>query len=388
MHLMSKKIGIVSAYYLPHLGGVEQFTDSLAHELVRMGHLVKIVTCGNTGHVERQSPCEGIEVFRLPGRSLLGDRFPMLRKGSELAGACDQIAQIPLDGMLINTRFYGTTPLALELGRRMGIRPFVLDHGSSYVGFGIPGVDSAVHAYERWMTRRAKAYDPDFYGISDRSVEWLRTFGIEAAGVIHNAIDVHEFDALASNRDFRAELGIAPNTLLAAFTGRMVVTKGIQKIADVARELEAQGANVAIVMAGDGPDKNKVQKAAPPNVKFVGRLAREDVSALLHQANLFLFPSDTEGLPTSLLEACASGISAISTNVGGVRELMPNDQYGIVLDSANVGQMVEHVLWCNEHRDVLAQRGAACRELVMREFSWTKTAQATLDACEYARRAL
>lgn len=385
---MAKKIGIVSAYYLPHLGGVEQFTDSLAHELVRMGHSVEIITCGNARHAQCQSPCEGIEVFRLPGRSLLGDRFPMLRKGSELGRACDQIVQTRLDGMLVNTRFYGTTPLGLELGRRMGIRPFVLDHGSSYVGFGIPGVDSVVHAYERWMTRRAKAYAPDFYGISARSVEWLRTFGIEAAGVIHNAIDVREFDAIASRRDFRAELGIAPSSLLAAFTGRMVVTKGIQKIADVARELESQGANVAIVMAGDGPDKDKVQKVAPSSVRFVGRLAREDVSALLHQADLFLFPSDTEGLPTSLLEACASGISSISTNVGGVRELMPNDQYGIVLESANVDQMVEHVLWCNEHRDELARRGAACRERVIEEFSWARTAQATLDACEYASRAL
>lgn len=378
---MSKKIGIVSAYFLPHLGGIEQFSDSLAQELVRMGHRVVVITCNYAGLADHEVLESGVEVFRLPGRSLLGDRLPLLRHGRPLARARERLLGLDLDGMLINTRFYQTTPFALKLARQMGLRPAVLDHGSSYVGFGIPGVDAGVHAYEHWMTMRAKRFAPDFYGISPKSVEWLRTFGIEARGVIRNAIDVDAFDALASSRGFRQELGMSEDALLVAFTGRILASKGVFKVLDVARAVREQGVDATFVLAGDGPDKDKAQEVAPSNARFVGRLGREDVSALLHQADVFLFPSDTEGMPTSVLEASASGVSSIATNVGGMRDLLPDDSYGIVLEEPDVEAMARHVVWAAAHKDELRLRGERCKDLVRREFSWEKTALATLAAC-------
>lgn len=383
---MSKKIGIVSAYFPPHMGGVEQFSASLAHELASMGHQVVVLTCNNEGGAPHEVVSSGIEVYRLPCRSLLGDRLPLLKHGRELDAMRREVRALDLDGMLINTRFYQTTPFALALSKDMGLRALVLDHGSSYVGFGILGVDAVVHAYERWMTSRAKAFDPDFYGISTLSVEWLRHFGIEARGVIHNAIDVVEFDALSSARDFRLELDVSGDSLLVVFTGRILAAKGIWKILDVARAVEERGIQVEFVMAGDGPDKEKAQQLSPRNVRFVGRIGREDVSALLHQADLFLFPSDTEGMPTSVLEASACGVSSMATNVGGIRELLPSDEYGIVLDEANVSVMTEHIAWCSEHKDVLKQRGQRCRSLVESEFSWRSVAESVLDACATACR--
>ncbi len=383
---MSKKIGIVSAYFPPHMGGVEQFSASLAHELASMGHHAVVLTCNNEGFAPHEVVAPGIEVYRLPCRSLLGDRLPLLKYGRELDAMRRKIQALDLDGMLINTRFYQTTPFALSLSQSMGLRALVLDHGSSYVGFGILGVDAVVHAYERWMTNRAKAFDPDFYGISSMSVEWLRHFGIEARGVIHNAIDVAEFDALASARDFRSELAIPGDSLLVVFTGRILAAKGVWKILDVARAVEERGIQAAFVMAGDGPDKQKAQQLAPHSMRFVGRIGREDVSALLHQADLLLFPSDTEGMPTSVLEASACGVSSIATNVGGIRELLPSDDYGIVLDEADVSVMVEHIAWYSEHKDELKQRGRRCRDLVEHEFSWRSVAESVLDACAAACR--
>lgn len=383
---MSKKIGIVSAYFPPHMGGVEQFSASLAQELAFMGHHVVILTCNNEGSAPHEVVSPGIEVYRLPCRSLLGDRLPLLKHGRELDAMRREVQALDLDGMLINTRFYQTTPFALALSKSMGLRALVLDHGSSYVGFGVPGVDAVVHAYERWMTGRAKAFEPDFYGISAMSVEWLRHFGIEARGVIHNAIDVAEFDALASARDFRSELAVSAGSLLVAFTGRILAAKGIWKILDVARAVEEQGVQATFVLAGDGPDKQKAQQLAPRSVQFVGRIGREDVSALLHQADLFLFPSDTEGMPTSVLEASACGVSSIATNVGGIRELLPSDEYGIVLEKADVSVIAEHIVWYSEHKDELKQRGCRCRDLVEREFSWRSVAESVLNACAAACR--
>lgn len=355
-----------------------------------MGNEAVVITSNHAGLSPHEVLPTGAEVYRLPCVPLLSGRLPMLRRGPQLVAMRRELLTRGLDGMLINTRLYQTTLFGLDLGRRMGIRPFVLDHGSSYVGFGVPGLDAVVQAYERWMTRRELRYAPDFYGISSMSVAWLRTFGIEAKGEIRNAIDVDEFEAIASARDFRSELGAelgAPGRLLVAFTGRIVAAKGVWKILDVARAVAERGVEATFVLAGDGPEAGKVGAAAPDTVRLVGRLERADVSALMHQADLFIFPSDTEGLPTSVLEASAAGLSSLATNVGGMRDILPSEDYGLVLEEPDVARMADYVAWAAAHPDVLHERGARCRELVRRDFSWRVTALATLAAADAAARA-
>jgi glycosyltransferase involved in cell wall biosynthesis len=64
-----------------------------------------------------------------------------------------------------------------------------------------------------------------------------------------------------------------------------------------------------------------------------------------------------------------------------MRDLLPDDSYGIVLEEPDVEAMARHVVWAAAHKDELRLRGERCKDLVRREFSWEKTALATLAAC-------
>lgn len=381
---MPKTIGIVSALYLPHLGGVERFTQGLAFEIADMGHDVCIITCNHAALAQHENPRSGVEVYRLPCLSLMGDRFPLIKANGDLRRIDSALRKKHFDGMFINTRFYPASLYGLKLSRHLGVRPVLLDHGSSYIGFNNPKIDWLVRGYERAVTRLVKRYAPDFYGISAMSSRWLGSFGIMAQGVIHNAVNAEAYRSSASNRDFRGELGISPDALVVAFTGRLVVSKGVRGITRVARILYERGVKASFVLAGDGPEQSYLEQNASPNLHVLGRLDSMDIAALLLQSNLFLFPSDSEGLPTSVLEAGACGLTTIGTDVGGMREIMPTEDYGIVYETFDAERCAAQIEAYDTNRQLLIERGQLCRMRVEEEFSWRATACAALDAMERA----
>lgn len=379
--LRRRTLAIFSAQYLPHMGGVENFTKELSSALERMGVHAIVVTSAYGDASEHEVDTAGLEVFRLPSSQLLDGRLPVVRDGEATRALLGEVAKAKPDGVFVNTRLYGLSLMGVRFARNLGITPVVLDHGSSYIGFGVPVLDSVVHAYEKAITRKIRSYSPKFYGVSEKSAEWLRTFGIIADGVIHNAIEAEEFRKQASRRDFRAELGIGPDVLLVCFVGRIANGKGVEVVTELARRFERRGKRIHFAIAGDGPDFKALKQHAPEYASVLGRLGRPDVAALFGQSDLHILPSKSEGLPTSLLEASAEGTPSLVFDVGGAREVIPSDSYGIVLDDESTTVCEEVLDWYLDNRDVLKEQGANVRKRVEHVFSWEATARKTIEAC-------
>ena len=89
-------------------------------------------------------------------------------------------------------------------------------------------------------------------------------------------------------------------------------------------------------------------------------------------------------MPTSLLEASACGVPSIATDVGGVREIIPNEGFGWVLDEPDSDACATQIAWCAEHRSEAASMGFRCRRRVEQVFSWERTAASVLAACDAA----
>lgn len=374
----SPRLCISSAYYPPHMGGVEVFTQSIAHELAGRGIGVCVVTDGVDGcGIERAA--DGVEVIRMPAADPTG-RFPLLARGSEAQRLWGDLAARDFDACVVNTRFYPLSLRMLELARRRDARPILIEHGSSYLSLGNPALDLGIHAYEHAIGARIRALGPACYGVSREACEWLSAFGLAARGTIHNSIDTAAFRAMSSGRDFRAEQGIPPDACLVAFTGRIIAEKGIWTLVDAARLLEKEP--FYFIVAGDGPELGRLRARKPSNLKAVGRLSRADVSALLAQADIFCFPSSyPEGLPTSLLEATSAGAFIVTTPVGGAREIVPGPDYGRIVPDAGYAGIARAIVDAWSQPSLMRARARRCAERVEREFSWPKAADDLLAAC-------
>ncbi len=319
---MGYSYAIVSALYHPHTGGVENFTRHLAHELVLQGNTATVITSRlseDEPEVEEQD--DGVRVYRLPSRVLLGGRLPLVRKNRRYRELFSELAGLPFDRVLVNTRFYPLSIEGLRLARRLGAEAVVLDHGSAYLSLGTPCIDACIRGYEHAMTAKARSFHPVFAGISRKSCAWLATFGIRTAHVIPNAIDAHKFRNCASHRDFRAEFSIGAETKLIAFVGRLAPEKGAEQLADAAALL---GDGYAFLFAGEGHLRRSIEKKGLSNVVLLGNVSRGDVSALLSQSDALCLPTRSEGFCTALLEARAWNLPCVVTDVGGVDEIFGN----------------------------------------------------------------
>lgn len=317
---MAGRYALVSALYAPHRGGVETFTENLAHELSAEGDRVVVVTSQlspDAPSYEQQE--DGVEVWRLPCLALMNGRLPIPRKGRALRELEERLSAQAYDGVLINTRFYGMSLVGARIARKAGAPAIVLDHGADWLTMGNPIVDAAIKGYERMMTARVKRYHPTFAGISKKSTQWLKTFGINTDLVISNAIDAAAFRASSSGRDYRCELGIGDTQRIVAFVGRLEPEKGPDALA---RALATLGPEYVGVFAGEGSLRHEIEALGLDNLHLVGNVSHPDVSALFAQSDVFCLPTKSEGFCLGILEAAAWGVPVAIPDVGVAGEVL------------------------------------------------------------------
>lgn len=371
---MRSRYVLFSALYPPHMGGIENFTYCLAHALVDRGDDVLVVTNDTNGLGAGITDEDGVSVLRLPCFPLFAGRFPVPKLNAISRKLWKHVECQQFDGVLVNARFYIHSLCGIRLAKKLGITPVVLDHGSAFLSFSNPIIDPLVRTYERLITALGKRFHPDYYGVSSKSVEWLKSFGIAAKGVIPNSIDAKSFREMSSGRDFRIELGIDVESFLVCFVGRLIPEKGIKAILEASRSRRLVDAGVVFVLAGDGALSKEVDDAQGESLRWVGRLSSSDISALFQQSDLLCLPTRSEGFATTLLEASSCGCPSVVTDVGGARELFPNEHFGTIIDSMDSSDVERAIFALVKDPDRLAEQSRLCRRMVENESSWDKTA--------------
>ena len=372
---MNSSICIFTHHYHPQLSGIGNFVDGLAHALVARGDKVVIVTNDSMGVGAGRSVESDLEIIRLPCISLLDGRLPLPKKNSEYYRLLQSLDEDEWNGVLVNTRLFPLSLEGLKFAADHSAKAVVLDHGSAYLSFNQPLLDYFVRRYEDWITNRVKSFEPDFYGISSKSVEWLQHFNISARGVISNSINAASYRNISSDRDFRSELGISKSSLVVAFVGRLIPEKGIYSIIEAARSKELIKRDICFVLAGDGPLANEVKEASSSNMYWVGRCSTEDISSLLQQVDVLCLPTRSEGFSTVLLEASACGTPSVVTDVGGTRELIPDDSYGTIIQSMSSDEVALALCRLFDDRSLLSLQSRNSKALVEERYSWDATAR-------------
>ena len=158
------------------------------------------------------------------------------------------------------------------------------------------------------------------------------------------------------------------------FVGRLIEVKGVKYLIDAVKLLDPEKFELHI--AGDGPERENLEKTAPGNVIFHGYQTGKNLEELYQNADIFVLPSIvddagyTEGLGTVLLEAANFSIPSIGTNVGGIPDIIIDRKTGLLVPPKNPASLSEAI-------KTLAEDKALCRELtenaqkhLKNNFSW------------------
>lgn len=381
--MSSPCICIFSALYPPSMGGVEAYTENLAQTLAETGYRVIVVTLAT--HGSRGAAVDnGVEVVRLPCRGCLNNRYPIAQKNSRYRALWSHLQNERIDYVIVNTRFYLHSLEGLAFARAKGIAPILIEHGSAHLTTGSPLVDAGVKLVEHAVTRAGRRYAASYYAVSRKSSVWLSHFGIASQGELPNAISADGYVSNASKRDFRSEFGLPNNAFAVAFVGRLVGEKGVLELAQAVAEWSS-AQSIALFVAGDGPLLETLRTQASSQLHLLGKLSSEDIAALLMQVDALCLPSRSEGFATTLLEAAACSTSIIVTDVGGVDELIPDENFGTVIPDKTpetIRRVLERAV---ENRQQLRSQGQNVGRRVRSECSWEKTAEHAVEACRRAQ---
>lgn len=375
-----KSICLVSAQYLPHVGGVENFVFNISKELSSRGHNVTIITSGY-GDLPFYEKDGNIEIYRLPSLSLMAGRFPVLKPSRELKQIKEIIKTKNFDLMLINVRFYFLSLSMAKLAKKNGIRCVIMDHGSSHLNTGSKLTTKLSEWFEHWITWREKRYCKEFVGVSKESLKWIKHFKIDSDYQIPNAIDVAKFDGYLkeNKRSFRAELNIPDTAILICFVGRITVEKGVRELINVMNRINETRQDVYLVLAGDGYLTDELSQIKSNNTHFIGRIGACDVAALLRDSDIFCLPSYSEGFPTSVIEASLCGSFVVTTAKGDAKEIIKSSDYGIILPDANEDGLYEALMSVLDKPEYRESAISLAREIVLNNYTWYHSANALLN---------
>ncbi len=124
------------------------------------------------------------------------------------------------------------------------------------------------------------------------------------------------------------------------YVGRLAAEKGVDIVMEAYRRAEAQlpHGSTRLVIAGAGPEEERLRASAPPGTVFLGFLERGSALPTLYaSADAFAFASTTETLGLVVLEAMASGLSVIAAPAGGVAEHLRDGENGIAYPANDIG---------------------------------------------------
>jgi glycosyltransferase involved in cell wall biosynthesis len=312
---------VVSGIWPPDVGGPASHAPDVAAYLLGRGHHVEVVTTATAQPAAQAYPVHwvsrsipkgalhvrtGLEVARLARRSDVVYTTGMF--GRSAGGAT--LARAPYVLKL-------TADPAFERARRRGMV------GGDVEQFQSARVGPAIHALRL-------ARDAELRGAAHvfTPSAWLRDLAIRW-GVAEERVSVLPNPApplpeLAPRDDLRASFRMNGPTL--AFAGRLTAQKSLE-VALAAVE----AAGVSLLVAGDGDERQRLERKAGPRVRFIGAQTRERVVELFRAADAGILSSSWENFPHTVVEALAVGTPVLATAAGGVAEVVTDGVNGLLV---------------------------------------------------------
>jgi sugar transferase (PEP-CTERM/EpsH1 system associated) len=253
---------------------------------------------------------------------------------------------------------------------------------------GVPVAIHSEHGYEVEMLEglpmRRRVFRRALYAMADAVFtvsNELRTYHAQQVRlpesrirIIPNGVDTARFFPHADGHlAARQAWEIPAERFVVGTVGRLVPIKDHLTLLRAAEILTARGINVHVVIAGGGPELERLQQRVASSDFLRGRAsfpgACEDVPGLLNTFDAFVLPSLCEGMSNTLLEAMSSGVAVVATEVGGNPELVEDAKSGWLFAPGDASTLATRLESLARNPGLLQTIGAAARQRVLVNFS-------------------
>ena len=366
------RIAQVSPFLPSRAGGSVVYSSNLSMHLEKRGHTVEFFASRypRTDHRKTMGNDIPVQASRCYGLAL---------GVNPMSYVLSRLMRSPVDVVHAHSYIFFTSNQAALASRLTGV-PLVLHiHGATYVRQ--PELDKRTRA-KLWL--KEKFYDPTLGKWTVRSADAIaavskfdmqkcqEVFDIDSDRIhlIPNAVDTKVFHPPAT----------PPRGHIVTYIGRLEPWKGAFSLLKIARMIRKEVPDVQFKFVGDGSVRRELMRTSGDlrdSVRFLGDVNHETVASLLRSTSVLILPSFIEGLPTVCLEALASGVPVVASNIGGTSEVVIEGKTGYLRAPDDLESMSDCVVKLLRDEPLRTRMGAEGRKLVEEAYSWEHIAELT-----------
>lgn len=349
----------VLSQYHPKASGAERQALAQGVELVRRGHIVHVVTQFMAGQ-PRDEVVQGVQIHRWINVVRVGPLFGL----TFVASVIRSLMRLRQEFDLIHTHQGLWEAISTGCGRRFfGSTPTIVQPASSgYFGEAEELIRTKGHKFLRRLILQNSvlvAISADIAGQWE-SLGWPTERVVRLASGVDTS-HFHPGPSLIGDK--------RPKRLQVVFTGRIHAQKNLDLLIDAWPSV-VQSNGALLMLVGDGPELGRLKKRCldlkiEEHVHFTGRV--DDPADYLRAADVFVLPSVAEGMSNSLLEAMATGLPCIASDIGGNIDLLDG---GVgLLVAANSSEWSAALIELLNNVDIRSAMGQASLQRVQSQYS-------------------
>lgn len=319
---MSNRLKVVHVVHSFGIGGMEKGVATLIrHASEDIEHSIVCLT--KSGGTARQLPAgtEVAELGKMPGNSI----YFVLRLAKVLKG---------LHPHVVHTRNWAGTDGILA-SRLAGISSIV----HSEHGFG--GENPVGENKKRIRIYRLLSHFVKEYICVSKPLEaWLKEVVRvhKQVNQIYNGVDIECYKP-GFDGSLRQELGIRSQSFVIGIIASLYPIKDHATLIRAFNKLRQSEPNAYLLIVGDGEERDRLKGLAKEGVLFLGN--RNDIPRILHTLDVFVLCSLNEGISNTILEAMATGLPVIASNVGGNPDLISDGINGWLFPAGSVETLAD-----------------------------------------------
>ncbi|OVE34212.1 glycogen synthase [Priestia aryabhattai] len=350
-----KKFSILIATFwsFPHVGGLSNYIATLSKGLKNQGHKVDIISPNqfSTSKVKqfREIVTPNLKHFFTKRYGSYNDR---ILNHKRLIYVYEKMLEtIDLEKYdILHAQDLFTANILGRFNEFYNKPLFYTPHGmftSNRLRFNIIKKGSVEEAYFTELESKAIQYASHIIVLSDSFREPLIKLGAKNKNIT----------TVITGIDYPVNRGQEKETnsqkLVITCVARLGPRKGHNHLFEALTHLKKHTSNVEVLIVGDGQMREKLEKQKKAlnlsMVKFLG--SRDDVPSILNKTDIFVLPTVNDSLPLSIIEAMHSGIAVISTNCGGIPELIKHNKTGIIVEPGSPEQLANALKFLINHKE-------------------------------------
>ncbi len=360
------RVAMVIQSYHPHIGGAEKQLQRLIPRLKHFGLDVCVLTRHQRG-LQKFEVVDDVPVYRLPvgGPKLISSTSFVLSAASVLKRWGPDIIHahaMPSPGLvsLVAKRLYHVPIIVKVL--RGGLQGDIQSLKNRFMG-----------SYFLDALRR----NVDAFVVISKEIDLeLSNLGVLSKKriFIPNGVNTRHFTPVSVARkiDLRAKLQLQNELPVVVYAGRLQREKRVENLLQIWARFDEK-VRPQLLIIGTGSSEAELRAMSGPRVRFVGQV--DDVAPYLQAADVFVLPSSTEGLSNSLLESMSCGLAVIATAVGGNRDLIRNDDNGILIQPNDPTALQYALNAILDAPDTMQRLGRRARDHILSFYSLDFTAE-------------